>query len=78
MVFPADEAIMIDSFEHGDYMYLHGFVALENTGGGGGLRGPPSDLGNKGADRRETWHTPQKLRKEKDLSVIFHKNCIFY
>ena len=52
------------------------------TGGGGG-RGsevppPPSDLGSKGADHRETWHTPQKLRKEKDLCVIFLKIFVFY
>ena len=30
------------------------------------------------ADRREIWHAPQKLCKEKDLGSIFLKNCIFY
>ena len=39
---------------------------------------PLSDLGPKGADRRKIWHAPQKLCKEKDLCVIFLKNCIFY
>ena len=39
---------------------------------------PHSDLAPKGANRREIWHAPQKLCKEKDLSVIFLKNCIFY
>ena len=45
--------------------------------GGGALEPPPpSDLDPKGANRRETWHTPQKLRKENELGSIFHKNCI--
>ena len=42
-------------------------------GGGGGAQRPPSNLSPEGADRRETWNVPQKLRKEN----IFHKNCIF-
>ena len=59
---------------------------LGGGGGGGGPRtdlgpedlGPRTDLGPEGADRREIWHAPQKLCKEKDLGVIFLKNCIFY
>ena len=34
---------------------------------------PPSDLGPEGADRREIWHAPQKLCKEKDLYYFSQK-----
>ena len=49
-----------------DYFELH-----MTGGGGGGLRGPPSDLSPEGAHRRKTWHVPQQLHKEKVLRVIF-------
>ena len=51
-----------------------GYFELHMTrGGGGGGSEAPSNLSPEGADRRETWNVPQKLRKEN----IFHKNCIF-
>ena len=43
----------------------------------GGPQRPPSDLGPEGADRREIWHAPQKLCKEKDLGIIFLKTVYF-
>ena len=46
--------------------------------GGGGASEPPSDLGPEVANRRQIWHAPQKLCKEKDFGVTFLKNCIFY
>ena len=45
----------------------------ENTGVGG-LRAPASYLSPFRADRREIWHAPQKLCKEKVLGVLFLKN----
>ena len=42
------------------------------------LGGGDSDLGPEGADRREIWHAPQQMCKEKAFGVTFLKNCIFY
>ena len=38
----------------------------------------PSDLGPEEADRREIWHAPQKLRKERGLIVLFFSSKIAY
>ena len=57
---------------------LQDFVFDRYSGHGGPPPLPPSGLGLKGADRRETRHAPQKLRKEKDPQCYFPpKLCIF-
>ena len=53
------------------------FRSMKILGGGGASEAPPSDLGPKGADRREIWHAPQKLCTEKDLGFIFSKTAYF-
>ena len=66
-------------------MYLLGYFKLHITGGGGGgeegVRGPPSDHDPVGANRHTKFGTHlriEKLHKERDLCVIFLKNCIYF
>ena len=59
------------------------YCAMKILGGGGGGGGSEAPLQISApkwqvADRREIWHAPPKLCKEKNFGVIFLKNCIFF
>ena len=71
--------------EHKAQLCLHdlnpnytGLFSAMKILGGGALEAPHFRSRPKGADHRKIWHAPQKLCKEKNLSVIFLKNFLFY